>query len=329
MKEKIKDPVEGLKVTINGTAGIVGGVYKLLPGYKVLVNAPDDNLNNAPYRILETHEILTTNAERGFDFVIELTLIPYQKKAETLYIGDSKNSPVEFRRALIRRVAAMEQHRVFDLDYPTGLPTAIPGKKVADDRGTAFPSNPIHLQRFYRTDLKVWFRYSTDVSSWIPASGINFGTFAGYAKDAKDSTDTSYIEHIKNLAKGESKNYDAPKKTFDYEAVTDLKYKKAKITFELSCEPAGNPTAYGRVRYRYGGSGDWTQLGAEQSTTSTSWVPKTVSGEMTVGIDFNAQLELAVELGGQNDDPLAASWVKIRKINVEYVEEQARGADIG
>lgn len=330
-KNKLKDPVAGLKVFFKGEDAITGepATFKTWPGYTVVVNAPDDSINSETWRILQLHGMIQENVQHGFDFVIEADLVPQNAKVDTLRLSAINNPQAALLRDLAMQIRALQKHEEDALDYFPGLPSALTSKHVWENRGTAFPSNPADLQRFYRTDLLVWFRYSASAASWIPSMGTNYGTFAGYAKDLVDATDAAFIEYTKLLAKGEMKSYDAAKRTFTYEAVTDLKYKKAKIMFELRCAATGNPTAYGRVMYRFGGAGGWTQLGSETNTTSTSWVARTVSGELTVGIDFDSQVELAVELGGQNDDPLATSWVQIRKIKVEYVEEQARGSDIG
>lgn len=168
IRDKRNAPLEGLKVTVVGTAGIVDNTRKFLPGYKVTVNSPGDNLDNVAYRITETHDIIGENVFPGYDFITELTLLPATLKMDSQRLGYSETSETAFLRRLHERIKFLEKYKeLTNVAMPT-LPKGISAYLIRESEGEAFPENPYDMMRFYRTDLDKWFRYSAALGAWKP-----------------------------------------------------------------------------------------------------------------------------------------------------------------
>jgi hypothetical protein len=122
---------------------------------------------------------------------------------------------------------------------------------------------------------------------------------------------STYI-YQKNLAKGETKNYNIAK-TWTFPAEPKVQYQLREVMFQLKCYTTGQPTAYGKVETQKGTEG-WVQFGAEQSTTETTWQDKTVTGDVLS--NENEQFQVRVSLGGQNDDPFSTAAVLMRAVRI-------------
>lgn len=121
--QKRKDPLEKLKLSVRGDAGLIIGIWKWWPGYTSIVNIPMENLNNAVFRMIQIRNVFEREGKSGWDHTAELFLVPQYAKLETqrwTYGGD--DSKVAILRNLRDRVRYFEQQEIEVRDWYQSLP---------------------------------------------------------------------------------------------------------------------------------------------------------------------------------------------------------------
>lgn len=119
---KSKDPIYGLHVTALGTAGIIGGAFKWLPGYTLTVNSPADGISNVQYRISEAHCVVSEAGQQGHDFIVEADLVPYASLVSGRRLSGTLTPEVAALRELSEKIRAIEKQEDVSLDYLPPLP---------------------------------------------------------------------------------------------------------------------------------------------------------------------------------------------------------------
>ena len=101
--------LQGLKITAVGSAGIIGGVNKWLPGYTLIAESTDDDIN-ATYRIMSVHlTAAKTELAAGHDFIAELELVPYLEEVESIrYMKATKGRQGIFT-SHVQRISNLER----------------------------------------------------------------------------------------------------------------------------------------------------------------------------------------------------------------------------
>jgi hypothetical protein len=89
--------------------GLIGGVWKWLPGYRVTVNIPTLGLNNVEYRFMEIHHIIERPGEFGWMHRVEAGLVPATAPLETLRWTYSDKGDIAIMRQLRDRLRAVER----------------------------------------------------------------------------------------------------------------------------------------------------------------------------------------------------------------------------
>lgn len=115
VKAILKDPIEYLKLTADGTAGIISSVNKWKPANSLTVNIPALTINSETWRIVNIHHIVEPHRNLdglGHDFITELQLVPQSNKILG-YLFDALTSgrlePVLAR--LDQRIKGLEKKR--------------------------------------------------------------------------------------------------------------------------------------------------------------------------------------------------------------------------
>jgi len=124
--EKRKDPIEGLVITAQGTAGVIGGVNKWIPSYKLRVNSPGDGFDNAWYRIMEVHIVKVEEPPvHGNDFFAEVTLVPHLTPVSGMRRSYSDTPEIALYRAMNDKVRFIEMEEEYELDWWPPLPAPL------------------------------------------------------------------------------------------------------------------------------------------------------------------------------------------------------------
>jgi hypothetical protein len=315
---KMKNPIDKLSLVARGDIGLIGGVWKWLPGFKATVNIPAKNLNNANYRFINIHHIIQRHVEFGFDHVVELDMVPATQQLDMQRWTYATDPQIGIFRKLRDRLRYFEQKDFVVRDLYSGLPPPLGQKyrltgSLSEVHGSAFPSNAQDQQNYYRDDLKMNFRYDAATGEWIPHSGTGAGTKTSAVSRTDDVTNDSYYSYTQGLAKAQAKTYFEIWR-ITYPAQEKIRYLLQECIFQLKCDVTGLPTAYGKIQVSEDGGSSWTDFGSEQWTTSTSWVEFTADSSFTGSL--NTQLIVRFMLGGKNDDPMNTSGVGMQKCRV-------------
>ena len=119
---KLMSPLYSLRVTALGSAGIIGGAFKWIPGYMVTVNSPEDGISNQQYRISEAHYVVSEVGQSGHDFIVEADLVPKQLSISGSRLSGVQDPKVALLRGLSDRIAALEGIESIYTDYLPPLP---------------------------------------------------------------------------------------------------------------------------------------------------------------------------------------------------------------
>lgn len=130
---KLKDPLYSLHVTALGSAGIIGGAFKWIPGYMVTVHSPADGINNQQYRISEVHCVVSEAGESGHDFIVEADLVPKELSISGRRLSGVQTPEIALLRELSDRVRYFEKMEATHYDYLPPMPADAATKiKVGD-----------------------------------------------------------------------------------------------------------------------------------------------------------------------------------------------------
>ncbi|MEM3617885.1 MAG: hypothetical protein QXK47_02290 [Candidatus Bathyarchaeia archaeon] len=172
-------------------------------------------------------------------------------------------------------------------------PDKISGSVVVDEMGTDFPSNPFNGQRFYRTDIKAWFRYDAGSGSWIPAGGPNIGV-----KTGKYTPDTKPTEYSSGCAASQGGS-----NTCDWAdigeqiirlAEQNVKYKLTKVTVQGKMSQTGAADWDVKLRCMVSVDGsNWQQFGSDALCEYTDYTQITFTG--TKVTDVNQPLYIKIQ----------------------------------
>lgn len=116
-----KDPVERVHLWAKGDAGLIGGVNKWVPGYRVAVNIPSLGING-DYRFMSIHHVLTRNADFGWNHIVELDLVPAYIPVQTLRWSYGFRPEAALLRKLRDRLTAIEAQQVTNRSWYIDLP---------------------------------------------------------------------------------------------------------------------------------------------------------------------------------------------------------------
>ena len=119
---KLMSPLYSLRVTALGSAGIIGGAFKWIPGYMVTVNSPEDGISNQQYRISEAHYVVSEVGQSGHDFIVEADLVPKELSISGSRLSGVQDPKVALLRGLSDRIAALEGIESIYTDYLPPLP---------------------------------------------------------------------------------------------------------------------------------------------------------------------------------------------------------------
>lgn len=133
---KSKDPLYALHVTALGSAGIIGGAFKWVPGWIVNVNSPADGISNADYRISEVHCIVSEQGQNGHDFIVEADLVPWSSLISGRRLSDLQNPKVALLRGINDKLRYLEKVESIYTDYLPPLPSDAAKKIQVGDFGT-------------------------------------------------------------------------------------------------------------------------------------------------------------------------------------------------
>ena len=147
--EKTKSPIKGLRIIAVGSAGIIGGVCKWIPGYCTKVNSPGDQINNAWYRIMEVHiSVAEYPLFKGHDFIAEVTLIPYQTAVSGRRLSYVETPEIALIRALSDRVRFLEKKEEAKRDWFPAMPGPM-GQKIMVGDFLALADTIIEWTRYW------------------------------------------------------------------------------------------------------------------------------------------------------------------------------------
>lgn len=118
LKEKLKDPTQFLTVWAIGSAGISGANNNWIPGYTVVVNSPDDGINNVSYRMMQIHIQIADGAiMKGHDFIVELQLAKASSKLDFGSWSIRVDADSGISRELAERISTLERQGARGTDY--------------------------------------------------------------------------------------------------------------------------------------------------------------------------------------------------------------------
>jgi hypothetical protein len=120
---KSKDPLYALHVTALGSAGIIGGAFKWVPGWIVNVNSPADGISNVDYRISEVHCIVSEQGQSGHDFIVEGDLVPWSSLISGRRLSDLQDPKVALLRGINDKLRYLEKVESIYTDYLPPLPS--------------------------------------------------------------------------------------------------------------------------------------------------------------------------------------------------------------
>lgn len=131
--DKMKDPLYALSAVAVGTAGIIGGVFKWIPGFMVTVNSPGEGINYEEYRISEAHYIILEESQQGHNFIVEAELVPKELSISGSRLGQVKDPDIALLRELSDRISYFEKSEDIHRDYLPPMPADAASKiKVGD-----------------------------------------------------------------------------------------------------------------------------------------------------------------------------------------------------
>jgi hypothetical protein len=167
---KRKDPIDRLSLFARGDIGLIGGVWKWLPGYSVTVNIPAESLNNASYRFMEIHHTIQRLVEFGFDHIVELGMVPATAKLDTQRWSYGTQSDVALLRRMRDRLRYFEQKDIEVRDWYPALPKPwydIYGKVPYDGMNINLPQHNMLMNCNFEIDSDndglpdLWFKHAT------------------------------------------------------------------------------------------------------------------------------------------------------------------------
>jgi len=147
-----KEILSTLKLVVVGSAGIVSGTYKFLPGYEITVNAPDDNLNNVEYRIVECETHLSKHPiVAGYDFIATIKAVPKDALIDSQRFSYVESPDKAFLRRLSERLQFLERTKIKEKDWFPPIPQPLPIDVITQSATLEwlmyFPAqtDPVHL----------------------------------------------------------------------------------------------------------------------------------------------------------------------------------------
>ena len=117
---KRKNPIGSVTVTAIGSAGIVGVTNWWRQGYNLILNSPEDSMNNVKLRMTDIHHILKDDPEHGSDWTVEVTLVPYNTPVSGSRLSYIESPEVALFREMSKRLRFMEKA----LDANPSMPPA-------------------------------------------------------------------------------------------------------------------------------------------------------------------------------------------------------------
>lgn len=117
---KMKDPYDRLNLRVFGSAGLISGAWKWLPGYKGTINAPSQGFDNAEYRFMEIHHVIDKDAT--YDHVVEVKTVPATAKVSTQVWSYAEQTDIALLRKLRDRLRYFEQQAIETRDWYPALP---------------------------------------------------------------------------------------------------------------------------------------------------------------------------------------------------------------
>lgn len=125
--EKRMNPIGSIKLTAMGSVGLIGEANCWRQGYTVRVTSPDDDLDYVLLRMAEIHHVITDNPEHGHDWIVELTLVPYDAAISGSRLSQIETPEVALFRELNDKIRFLEKSAEVGAGwYPPmpGMPTS-------------------------------------------------------------------------------------------------------------------------------------------------------------------------------------------------------------
>lgn len=167
---KMKNPLYSLRVTALGSAGIVGGEFKWIPGFMVTVHSPGDDILNEEFRISEVHCIVTDDYIKGHDFIVEADLVPKALTISGRRLSGIPTPEIALLRELSDRVGYFEKKETIYKDYIPSLPSDAAERISVGDFSTLAESNVAWTRLYEAEKATLNARWTT--GSDVQASGM-------------------------------------------------------------------------------------------------------------------------------------------------------------
>ena len=151
---KLKDPLYSLHVKALGSAGIVGGANKWIPGHMVTVNSPEDGISNEEYRMSNIHYIIDDALPDGHDFIVEADIVPKELSISGRRLAGVISSDVALLREISDRVRYFEKQEALHYDYIPPLPHDAASKILVGDFGNLSDTNVAWTRHYEAEDCE-------------------------------------------------------------------------------------------------------------------------------------------------------------------------------
>jgi hypothetical protein len=109
--DKRDHALERLRLIADGEAGIIGGVWKWRPSYKVIVNAPVASISNEVFRMIDLHHIIGDPIGNEPKHTVELDMVPYNQVIDSQRWSYGTDGKIAMIRRLHDRLRWVERRQ--------------------------------------------------------------------------------------------------------------------------------------------------------------------------------------------------------------------------